>query len=47
MYEVWTKDNNGEMGTHLFTGKKVDCNRYVRQAVKKGANPETLIIRKA
>lgn len=37
-YEVWTQ-YKGELGVCLFSGNKWQCNAYIRQAVKKGAQP--------
>ena len=37
-YEVWTQ-YKGETGVCLFSGNKRQCNAYIRQAVKKGAQP--------
>lgn len=37
-YEVWTQ-YKGERGVQLFSGNKRQCNAYIRQAVKKGAQP--------
>lgn len=47
MYEVWTVHEDGQLGVLLCISTKAGCNRYIRQAVKKGANPDTLVIRKA
>lgn len=37
-YEVWTQ-YKGETGICLYKGNKRECNAYIRQAVKKGAQP--------
>ena len=37
-YKVWTQ-YKGERGVLLFSGNKRQCNAYIRQAVKKGAQP--------
>lgn len=37
-YEVWTC-YKGEVGVFLFSGNKLQCKAYIRQAVKKGAKP--------
>lgn len=43
MYEVWTVDGKGERGVFLYADStKAKCNRYIKQAVKKGADPNTL-----
>lgn len=42
-YEVWT-NSAGTPGVWLISGNKWKCNAYVRQAVKKGANPRHLTI---
>ena len=49
MYEVWFMGAVGEdgHGCEVFTAeKKTDCNKYIRQAVKKGAKEEHFIIKK-
>lgn len=47
MYEVWTIHENGERGVLVCISTKAGCDRYVAQAVKKGANPEGFVILKA
>ena len=37
-YEVWTQ-YKGERGVILYKGTKRECKAYIRQAVKKGAQP--------
>ena len=43
IYEV-RLNLNGRLGTDLFTGTKVQCNAYVRQAIKKGQTNEMVIL---
>lgn len=42
-YEVWTQ-YKGEAGVKLFSGNKWLCNAYIRQAIKKGAQPNHFTI---
>lgn len=37
-YEVWTQ-YKGETGAQLYSGTKHQCNAYIRQAIKKGGQP--------
>lgn len=43
-YEVWTQDK-GEAGVKLFSGNKRHCNAYIRQAIKKGGQPNHFTIK--
>lgn len=45
-YEVWTQ-YKGEAGVKLFSGNKRQCNAYIRQAIKKGGQPNhfTIIVK--
>ena len=47
MYEVWTVHKNGKLGVLLCISTKTGCDRYIKQAIKKGADPNTFQIRKA
>ena len=44
MYEVWTKHENGELGVLLLNALRQDCESYVEQAIKKGADPDSMVI---
>ncbi len=43
-FEVWTKHENGSFGVFLLNASYEKCSEYVTQAVKKGADPKSLVI---
>lgn len=44
MCEVWTKCKNGKRGTLLYLSTVEGCQRYVQQAIEKGASPNSFIV---